>query len=50
MATTRSRGGARFIIELPGAAGDESAEITPESNPTLGGDVETPGAHEPTGA
>ncbi len=45
-----SRGGARFIIELPGGAGDESGEVTPESTPTLGGDVEAPGAPEPTGA
>jgi signal transduction histidine kinase len=45
-----SRGGARFVIELPGGAGDESGEATPEATPLLGGDVEVPGGASPTGS
>jgi signal transduction histidine kinase len=45
-----SRGGARFVIELPGGAADENGENTPESTPSLDGDVAAPGATEATGA
>jgi signal transduction histidine kinase len=45
-----SRGGARFVIELTGGAGDESGEATPEATPLLGGDVEVPGGASPTGS
>ncbi len=45
-----SRGGARFIIELPGGATEDNGENTPESTPSLDDDIAAPGAAEPTGA
>ena len=45
-----SRGGARFVIELPGGEAEEGGENTPESNPAFGGDVEVSGGARPSGA